>query len=293
MSVLLYVLGILCAAAGVAAVVYGAPVNEFSFGNTLIIAGTTAAVGGFILIGLGATVGQLKRIAEGLTALMPGRRPLDMFEAPASEPPSGRIPFPARPRSRGNLGEVPAPVSAATPAAPSPAAPVVPMLRNPDFPVEERAEYELMHEPIPLSPQQPQQPNPPPVEPINPPPPPPENEAPPLQESPAPEPDLSLRAPPPAEPHEHMASPFEAVWPPDEPKPTEPVHEVAPEPEPPPESAHEPPPIEEPVAILKSGVVDGMAYTLYVDGSIEAELPTGTLRFASINELRSHLAKNA
>ena len=35
-----------------------------------------------------------------------------------------------------------------------------------------------------------------------------------------------------------------------------------------------------------------MGYTLYVDGSIEAELPQGTLRFASINELRSHLEKN-
>jgi hypothetical protein len=46
-------------------------------------------------------------------------------------------------------------------------------------------------------------------------------------------------------------------------------------------------------AILKSGVVDGMGYTLYVDGSIEAELPQGTLRFASINELRSHLEKNS
>ena len=46
------------------------------------------------------------------------------------------------------------------------------------------------------------------------------------------------------------------------------------------------------VAILKSGVVDGMGYTLYVDGSIEAELPQGTLRFASINDLRSHLEKN-
>src|ERR1051325_2931204 len=45
-------------------------------------------------------------------------------------------------------------------------------------------------------------------------------------------------------------------------------------------------------AILKSGVVDGMAYTLYVDGSLEAELPQGTLRFASIDELRSHLEKN-
>jgi hypothetical protein len=45
------------------------------------------------------------------------------------------------------------------------------------------------------------------------------------------------------------------------------------------------------VAVLKSGVVDGMGYTLYVDGSIEAELPDGTLRFASINELRAHLEK--
>ena len=49
----------------------------------------------------------------------------------------------------------------------------------------------------------------------------------------------------------------------------------------------------EPVAILKSGVVDGMAYTLYVDGSIEAELPSGIVRFASITELREHLAKSA
>ena len=47
------------------------------------------------------------------------------------------------------------------------------------------------------------------------------------------------------------------------------------------------------VAILKSGVVDGMGYTLYVDGSIEAELPQGTLRFASITELRGYLQNNA
>ena len=53
------------------------------------------------------------------------------------------------------------------------------------------------------------------------------------------------------------------------------------------------PPKPRTVAILKSGVVDGMGYTLYVDGSIEAELPQGTLRFASINELRSHLEKNS
>lgn len=47
------------------------------------------------------------------------------------------------------------------------------------------------------------------------------------------------------------------------------------------------------VAILKSGVVDGMAYTLYADGSIEAQLPQGTVRFGSIAELRAHIETNA
>jgi hypothetical protein len=48
---------------------------------------------------------------------------------------------------------------------------------------------------------------------------------------------------------------------------------------------------EEPAAasVLKSGVVEGMAYTLYSDGSIEAQLPQGTLRFGSIAALRSHI----
>ena len=44
-----------------------------------------------------------------------------------------------------------------------------------------------------------------------------------------------------------------------------------------------------PVTVLKSGVVDGMAYSLYSDGSIEAQLPEGMMRFASIDELRAHL----
>jgi hypothetical protein len=44
-----------------------------------------------------------------------------------------------------------------------------------------------------------------------------------------------------------------------------------------------------PVSVLKSGVVEGMAYKLYSDGSIEAELPQGILRFGSIAALRSHI----
>ena len=46
-------------------------------------------------------------------------------------------------------------------------------------------------------------------------------------------------------------------------------------------------------AILKSGVVDGMAYTLYADGSIEAKLPHGTVKFGSIAALRTHIESNS
>jgi len=34
-----------------------------------------------------------------------------------------------------------------------------------------------------------------------------------------------------------------------------------------------------------------MAYTLYSDGSIQAELPDGVLRFSSLQELRDHVSK--
>jgi hypothetical protein len=47
------------------------------------------------------------------------------------------------------------------------------------------------------------------------------------------------------------------------------------------------------VSVLKAGVVNGMQYTLYSDGSIEAQLPEGTLRFGSITELRNHIEQSA
>ncbi len=40
-------------------------------------------------------------------------------------------------------------------------------------------------------------------------------------------------------------------------------------------------------------MIDGMGYTLYTDGSIEAQLPSGIVRFESIEELRLHLEKNS
>lgn len=45
----------------------------------------------------------------------------------------------------------------------------------------------------------------------------------------------------------------------------------------------------ETATIFKSGVIDGMAYTLYTDGSIEAEMPGGTVRFATVDDLRAYL----
>jgi hypothetical protein len=45
--------------------------------------------------------------------------------------------------------------------------------------------------------------------------------------------------------------------------------------------------------ILKSGVIDGMPYTLYADGSIEAQLPQGMVKFASVDALRAHLEKQS
>jgi hypothetical protein len=42
--------------------------------------------------------------------------------------------------------------------------------------------------------------------------------------------------------------------------------------------------------VVRSGIIHGMAYTLYADGSIEAELPIGTVRFASIEELQDHVS---
>jgi hypothetical protein len=86
---------------------------------------------------------------------------------------------------------------------------------------------------------------------------------------------------------------FDSVWAPEPAKPAPAAARPAPAPEAPRES--EPVtirPTREPqaVSVLKSGVIEGMAYTLYSDGSIEADLPQGMMRFPSIDALRRHLA---
>jgi hypothetical protein len=300
---LLFCIGVFALAAGLVMIGFGVPINEFSFGNTLISAGTTAAVGGLIIIGLGMTVRQLRRIAEALDVQSQGRfgQPIEGFEGgagPHMVPAQGRVPFPPRPKSE------PHPVEMAIAAAPA-AMPaedhaqsqsLAPKLRNPD-------ESPLtVEDEISLSPQQPAgapastgadlagpaRPAAAPSFGSN------EPSIPAKSHETAPGWRMSPPPIPPAPPA-HARPPqtpnFDAMWPAEAKPPKGPAAG---------ETKAEPPKRAEPeaqkpraVAILKSGVVDGMGYTLYVDGSIEAELPQGTLRFASINELRSHLEKNS
>ena len=287
MSVLLFVVGAIATVAGVGMVGYGIPINEFSFGNTLIVAGTTLAVGGLVIIAIGAAVSKLQQITEAITARTPRR--LELFETPGSTraaPIQDRIPFPPRTKAappRTELPPVETSTAAEVPADENAVASAAPMLRNPDLPLAERHVKE--YEEISLSPRQPtaapgeyakEQPTLPPAPPV-------------MEKRAGPAIDAPSRSPPRGRPH---TTSFDAVWPPES-RASRAAQETKPEPQPEPPQAdvvrEEP---GEP-AILKSGVVDGMGYTLYVDGSIEAELPQGTLRFASINELREHLAKNS
>lgn len=288
MSVLLFVVGAIATVAGVGMVGYGIPINEFSFGNTLIVAGTTLAVGGLVIIAIGAAVSKLQQITEAITARSPRR--LELFEHPGSTraaPMQDRIPFPPRTKAappRSELPPVETSTAAEVPADENAVASTAPVLRNPDVPLAERREVKEYEE-LSLSLRQPtaapgeyakEQPTLPPAPPV-------------MEKRAGPAIDAPLRSPPRGRPH---TTSFDAVWPPES-RASRAAQETKPEPQPEPPQAdvvrEEP---GEP-AILKSGVVDGMGYTLYVDGSIEAELPQGTLRFASINELREHLAKNS
>ena len=103
MPAILYGIGAFALFAGLVMIGFGIPINEFSFGNTLISAGTTAVVGGLILFGLGIIAGQLRRVAEALAAGQPAGlvQPNDAFENTDSSPaaPSqGRMAYPSRPR---------------------------------------------------------------------------------------------------------------------------------------------------------------------------------------------------
>ncbi len=344
MSILLYVAGALFVAIGAAVIGFGIPINEFSFGNTLIIAGTVAMVGGLVVLALGVVVRELQYLADmydRAVARAPKASDADSLALPARTAPppaAARVPFPPKPKS-------------APPAETLPREPVVPFAPErpeelppsrdelPPFPIR-RPVTPPMATPVPRPQEEvfgaPSLPNPAELTDFD------RYEAPrpaaagqhrlseadseeavelaeagewdeaakPEEAAGAVEAESPVFAPSRSRATSSAAaatdrperSYFDAMWPAENESPRTPdmrvshddVAEAVPTPAEP-ESEQEEPPVEEPrtVPILKSGVVDGMGYTLYVDGSIEAELPQGTLRFASINELRAHLEKTA
>jgi hypothetical protein len=331
MPVFLFGIGVFAVVAGLAMIGFGIPINEFSFGNTLISAGTTAAIGGLVIIAVGIAVRQLRRIADMLAdpaqAAGLSRLPLPLDElepaaasrkapglgaavAPALTPAlgtpgsnqggdqGGRVAYPPRPKADAFAVEPePAPKTGAYPDE-RPGESFAPSLRNPDEPSLP------LDEDISLSPRHPQGARAPGAVSLDrtsdtfdwrTPPAAPSVQQSAQQSAPPPRPQPANFDAVPAAPLRSQPANFDAMWPAEgrvegkgEGKPAKAPPSSAP-------AAPKPEPKDKPrtVAILKSGVVDGMGYTLYVDGSIEAELPQGTLRFASINELRSHLEKNS
>jgi hypothetical protein len=260
-------LGVLAISIGVAMVAFGIPINEFGTGNTLIAAGTTAIVGGFILVGLWAAVLQLQRL---LGVLEPHSTRAALGRGAVAAPDSQRARRPVQAESAGFAPfrepllapeQAPDRGPASAPESEQPAERTgwLPPQTEPDPTVRARASGD-------------------------------ERIATREEES-----SWELFAPSrPSSPARERS--FDAIWPSERParegreaaQPGDRARAEERSPEQAPASAAG----SQPATILKSGVINGMAYTLYTDGSIEAELPQGTLRFGSLDELRDYLGGN-
>jgi hypothetical protein len=335
MYAILLPLGVISAVAGLVLIGFGVPIKEFTLGNTLIIAGTTAFTGGLVVVGLAAAVRQLNRIANALASRSPVRAAGRAPEVEAPPPPVPARAAPPQPR-RAPAPPPPPPkppeVLAPEPPAyvPPPTPTFIPPEEPPPAPARPRPNvFAINRPPEAPPPAEPDLPMPQVV-----------TQRPPIASRAASadvsaEPKFSatdtpawvsngggttpppLTAPPDMRPPEPKpaerparTSPFDAVWPArsrpaktataEVPRPSEAEPTVsAPAAEPREQAAGEgrrdaPRAAADTrqVTILKSGVIDGMAYTLYTDGSIEAQLPQGTMRFASIEELRVYLEQN-
>jgi hypothetical protein len=83
MMIVMLVVGIGCLVAGLLAIGFGIPVQEFSFGNTLILSGAVTACTGLIILSLWVVIRELKNIAQRLG---PGIHP-DLSLDPATTTP--------------------------------------------------------------------------------------------------------------------------------------------------------------------------------------------------------------
>ncbi|WP_375310036.1 DUF308 domain-containing protein [Bradyrhizobium sp. A5] len=283
MTLALLIAGIFAVVAGLLAILFGYANRDFSVGSTLIISGTIAVCSGMLLAGLYTAVVELKGIARRLagSAAAPEVRVRPVLPAlgvpGAPEPaPAGRIEpsAPPQPPAAGPppwLGEAsarerPRVEAPPEPEAPTPpAAPEPPRRRNLMFASTSRKERERAESKAsdgsPTPPEEPAAAAVPEIPPAS-------------FDDAWPKPDRMRPPEPPAasrRPPQRSPSIFAEA------APSSPVPDPAP-------AVDQPP-----VTVLKSGVVDGMAYSLYSDGSIEAQMPEGMMRFASIDELRAHL----
>ncbi len=271
--VILLIAGIGILLAGLLAIGFGIPVKEFSFGNTLILTGAVAACTGMIMLGLWMVVRELKNIARRLGSGVATEAGDFLFsrDQPAAEhagnaEPSAPSPpwheeATSRDRVRSDAPSAPEPVEAAPAAKPR---------RNLLFSSSSRRERERAQArtPDPSAPDA----RPPPAT------------APPASESSELPPATFDDAWPKSERSRTADAPRRSGRPPS--TFTETSADAAGAERQAPAARKEDQP---PVTVLKSGVVDGMAYSLYSDGSIEAQMPEGMMRFASIDELRAHL----
>ena len=294
--VVMLVAGIGCLLAGLLAIGFGIPVKEFSFGNTLILTGAVTACTGLVILGLWAVVRELKNIAHRLGPGVPLASALQPTVAAAAlrhhAGESGGFLFgrdqpAAEDTGRAESGAQPSPApwrdeaaardrtrTDVAPPAPEPAetAPAVKPRRNLMFSSSSRRERERAQAQAAEPPATDLRPAPAAAPPA-----PESSEAPPATFDdawPRPERSRSADAPPQRRGGRAPSTFSEATV------------GAAGEDHPAPAVRIEDQP---PVTVLKSGVVDGMAYSLYSDGSIEAQMPEGMMRFASIDELRSHL----
>jgi hypothetical protein len=278
MMVVMLVVAIGLVLAGLLAAAFGTWV-QLSTGNTLILAGVMGFCTGVIMIGLWMTLRELKNIARRIGSAMPEARgetavrpvlPVAMTRdaipaaLPAAEQPAPGAFSPTAPPPWQNetvLRDHPIP----EPTHPEPLPSTAKPKRNLLFSSASRKERERAQTRAGELPTD-------------------------LLSS-----DLRSKPPaiPPVEPAEPPSGLFEDAWPTAErAKPAEnPLPRRGRMSAPVAEANGGPPRIDDPpaVTVLKSGIVDGMAYSLYSDGSIEAQMPEGMMRFASIDELRAHL----
>jgi hypothetical protein len=284
MVIALLIAGIVFVLAGATGIFLGIPVKEFSFGNTLILAGVVSGCTGMLTLGLAAVIRELKQIAERLESgavtmpssaagTMPRSPPPEntgfMFNrdqaGPATEPAAPQAPWHEETATRGR-NEPPVP--------PTEAASAATQRRNLMFSSSRkegggRAETRVTD----LSAIEPR-PAPPSI-------------------SPAAKPaapslptfedgwQQSERARGPEVPSQRRGGRMPSTF-------TEPAAGGPGTDRRPPAAREEDQPA---VTVIKSGIVDGMAYSLYSDGSIEAQMPEGMMRISTSAPERNYLPR--